>query len=82
MTPTQAKHLLDMRRAGADMPQIVVIRALELTGDIDPEDYQPWTRAFASESWSTANGFPSSTATMPSGRTGNTASYFHGWSCE
>ena len=36
MTHTQAKDILDQRRIGANMPESVVIRALELTGDIDP----------------------------------------------
>jgi hypothetical protein len=39
MTRTQAINLLDMRRAGADMPAIVVIRALQLTGDLKPKTY-------------------------------------------
>lgn len=35
MTYTDAQNILDQRRAGADMPQAVVDKALELTGDID-----------------------------------------------
>lgn len=37
MSYTDAQNILDQRKAGADMPENVVIRALELTGDIDPQ---------------------------------------------
>lgn len=37
MTYHQALNLLDLRREGADMPQAVVDKALELTGDKEPE---------------------------------------------
>lgn len=33
MNYADAQNLLDQRRAGADMPQAVVDKALELTGD-------------------------------------------------
>lgn len=36
MSYVEAQNILDMRRAGADMPQAVVDKALMLTGDIDP----------------------------------------------
>ncbi len=35
MSYVDAKNILDERREGADMPEEVVTRALELTGDID-----------------------------------------------
>jgi len=37
MTRPQANNILDLRRAGQDMPESVVTRALELTGDIEPD---------------------------------------------
>ena len=37
MTRAQAHNLLDERRAGADMPEHVVLKALEVTGDYVPE---------------------------------------------
>lgn len=37
MSYTDAQNILDQRRAGANMPENVVNRALELTGDIDSE---------------------------------------------
>jgi len=37
MSYHDAVNILDMRRAGADMPQAVVDKALELTGDKEPE---------------------------------------------
>ena len=37
MTYFDAQNILDMRRAGANMPENVVNRALELTGDITPQ---------------------------------------------
>lgn len=37
MSHQEAINILDMRRAGADMPQAVVDKALELTGDKEPE---------------------------------------------
>lgn len=36
MTYFDASNILDMRRAGADMPQAVIDKALELTGDKEP----------------------------------------------
>lgn len=36
MTYHDAQNILDQRRAGADMPQAVVDKALELTGDKEP----------------------------------------------
>ena len=38
MTHAQAHNILDLRRAGADMPEAVVNQALDLTGDreLDP----------------------------------------------
>ena len=35
MTYADAQNILDMRKPGADMPQSVVDRALELTGDLE-----------------------------------------------
>lgn len=35
MSHADAQNILDQRRAGADMPEAVVTRALELTGDLD-----------------------------------------------
>lgn len=35
MSYVDAQNLLDQRRAGADMPQEVVDKALEMTGDKD-----------------------------------------------
>ena len=32
-----AQNILDMRRAGAEMPQHIVDKALELTGDKEPD---------------------------------------------
>lgn len=40
MTYTQASNLLDLRAAGADMPESVINRALELTGDLEPDEVQ------------------------------------------
>lgn len=37
MTYAQAQNILDQRRAGQDMPPQVVDRALELTGDLEPD---------------------------------------------
>ena len=37
MTYVDAQNILDQRRAGADMPQAVIDKALELTGDKDPQ---------------------------------------------
>ena len=37
MTYVDAQNILDQRRAGADMPQSVIDKALELTGDKDPQ---------------------------------------------
>ncbi len=37
MTRPQANNILDLRRAGQDMHESVVTRALELTGDIEPD---------------------------------------------
>jgi len=37
MSYHDAVNILDLRRAGADMPQAVVDKALELTGDKEPE---------------------------------------------
>lgn len=37
MNHTQAHNLLDQVREGADMPESVITRALELTGDVDSE---------------------------------------------
>ncbi len=37
MSYIDAQNILDMRRAGANMPVEVVNRALELTGDINPQ---------------------------------------------
>ena len=37
MTYFDAQNILDDRRHGADMPVEVVNRALELTGDVEPQ---------------------------------------------
>ena len=37
MTYHQATNLLDQARAGASIPESVITRALELTGDVDSE---------------------------------------------
>ena len=37
MTYHDANQILDRRRAGEAMPEAVVTRALELTGDLDPD---------------------------------------------
>lgn len=36
MTHADAHNILDQRRAGEHMPEAVVNKALELTGDYDP----------------------------------------------
>lgn len=35
MTYFDAQNILDQRKAGKDMPQAVVTKALELTGDLE-----------------------------------------------
>jgi len=40
MTYAQAQNILDQRRAGQDMPASVIDRALELTGDLEPDVVQ------------------------------------------
>jgi hypothetical protein len=40
MNYIEAQSILDQRRAGADMPEQVITKALELTGDVEPE-YTP-----------------------------------------
>ncbi|MEP6587167.1 MAG: hypothetical protein ABJA84_00215 [Polaromonas sp.] len=40
MTYHQAMNILDLRRAGADMPESLVNQALELTGDVDLDAMQ------------------------------------------
>ena len=35
MSHTDAQNILDMRRQGANMPEAVVTRALQLTGDLE-----------------------------------------------
>ena len=37
MTHKDAQNILDQRRAGADMPQAVIDKALEMTGDREAE---------------------------------------------
>jgi hypothetical protein len=37
MTYVQANNLLDLRAAGADIPESVITRALELTGDLEED---------------------------------------------
>lgn len=39
MSYHDAVNILDLRRAGADMPESVVMAALEATGDIDRSQY-------------------------------------------
>lgn len=36
MSHADAQNILDQRRAGADMPEAVVNKALEMTGDYEP----------------------------------------------
>jgi hypothetical protein len=54
MTYTEAINILTERREGADMPQHVILQALELTGDLDPYT-EPKKQApvspYLSESW-------------------------------
>ena len=40
MSYVDAQNILDMRRAGANMPQYVVEKALEMTGDKVPDALQ------------------------------------------
>lgn len=37
MSYHEAQNILDARRAGKDMPEAVVLKALELTGDYEPD---------------------------------------------
>lgn len=37
MSYREAQNILDARRAGKDMPEAVVLKALELTGDYEPD---------------------------------------------
>lgn len=37
-TYADALDVLNLRRAGVDMPEAVVLKALELTGDYTPQD--------------------------------------------
>lgn len=79
----QAQNILDARRAGADMPQIVVRKALELTGDLTPLDADEWTIPhFASASSTTAHGSQHGTGLMPCRHSGTTGTCYHGWSCD
>jgi hypothetical protein len=47
-TYAEALDVLNARRAGVDMPESVVLKALELTGDYTPQDrYRaPFVRLF------------------------------------
>ena len=47
MTYSDAINILDMRRAGADMPQSIVDKALELTGDLEPDIVKTAIEEFA-----------------------------------
>ena len=38
MTKAQANNILDARRAGKDMPESIILIALELTGDFCPDE--------------------------------------------
>jgi len=38
MSYHEAQNILDARRAGKDMPESMVLKALELTGDYQPDD--------------------------------------------
>lgn len=52
MSHQDAQNILDLRRAGADMPQAVVDKALELTGDKEPEfSVAEVMRELAQEKW-------------------------------
>ena len=47
MSYADAQNILDMRRAGAVMPQYVVDKALEMTGDKPPDVLQEAIKAGA-----------------------------------
>ena len=38
MSYHEAQNILDARRAGKDMPESLVLKALELTGDYQPDE--------------------------------------------
>ncbi len=38
MSYHEAQNILDARRAGKDMPEAVVLQALEMTGDYQPDE--------------------------------------------
>ena len=38
MSYHEAQNILDARRAGKDIPEAVVLQALELTGDYQPDE--------------------------------------------
>ena len=38
MSYHEAQNILDARRAGREMPEAVVLKALELTGDYKPDE--------------------------------------------
>lgn len=76
----QAKDLLDRRRAGADMPQFIVRKALEMTGDLDPLDDSEWTLNIVKKSLITASGSPRSIVNTRYGHLAGTANNCHGLS--
>lgn len=40
MSYHEAQNILDARRAGKDMPESVVLQALEMTGDYQPDEVE------------------------------------------
>lgn len=40
MSYHEAQNILDARRAGKDMPEAVVLQALEMTGDYQPDEVE------------------------------------------
>jgi len=57
MTATQANHILDMARCGADVPQDLIEEALKVTGDIQPNfsSVIDWMNSvILSKAWSAA----------------------------
>lgn len=57
MTATQANHILDMARCGADVPQDLIEEALKVTGDMQPNfsSVIDWMNSvILSKAWSAA----------------------------
>lgn len=52
MTHTEAHRILDDRRLGDDIPEVLVTRALQLTGDLEsPYNVAEELRAIAKTNW-------------------------------